>query len=198
MLIPKANAGTLFSCTESPGVTIITDSPAQLSQCRPLTTTVESPLDRQKTSPIHAEKPISPALPTERHRPPSTVSVPLERVGSLFVVTIQVNETRPARLVLDTGASHTILSHAVARDLGLLAVRHTATLHTVGGPVQADLVPIASIRIAEAEVRDSLAAIHDLPDGPPGVEGLLGLSVLRQFEVTLDTARNRLHLGRPQ
>jgi clan AA aspartic protease (TIGR02281 family) len=138
--------------------------------------------------------------PKEQALRPTSISVPLERLGSLFVVTIQVNETRSARLILDTGASHTILSHAIARDLGLFSLRPVAsvTMHTVGGSVQADMVRVDSIRIAGAEVRNSLAAIHDLPDAPPDIEGLLGLSVLRQFEVTLDTARSRLHLGLPQ
>ena len=71
-------------------------------------------------------------------------------------------------------------------------------MYTVGGSVQADMVQVDSIRIAGAEVRNSMAAIHDLPDATADIEGLLGLSVLRQFEVTLDTARNRLHLGLPQ
>ena len=70
-------------------------------------------------------------------------------------------------------------------------------MHTVGGSVQADMVHVDSIRIAGAEVRNSLAAIHDLPDVPPDIDGLLGLSVLREFEVTLDIARSRLHLRLP-
>jgi hypothetical protein len=52
------------------------------------------------------------------------------------------------------------------------------------------------MKVAEAEVRSSLAAIYDLPDAPPGVEGLLGLTFLRQFEVRLDSAHNQLHLGK--
>jgi clan AA aspartic protease (TIGR02281 family) len=201
----------LFACTEGPGITIITDSPAQLSQCRPLSenssaTREERPL---RSVPVPEpvplpSKPIEPphlaSPPKEQTVRPASISVPLERLGSLFVVTIQVNETRSARLILDTGASHTILSRAIARDLGLFSLRpvSSVTMHTVGGSVQADMVQVDSIRIAGAEVRNSIAAIHDLPEAPPDIEGLLGLSVLRQFEVTLDTARNRLHLGLPQ
>lgn len=40
-------------------------------------------------------------LPMQR----SVLSVPLQRMGSLLVVTIQVNGTRPAKMILDTGAS---------------------------------------------------------------------------------------------
>ena len=201
----------LFTCTEGPGITIITDSPTQLSRCRPLSESPSSTGDERPNhpAPVHEPVPIpsNPIEPPELASPPkghtvrpASISVPLERLGSLFIVTIQVNDTRLARLILDTGASHTILSHAIARDLGLFSRRPVAsvTMHTVGGSVQADMVQVDSIRIAGAEVRNSIAAIHDLPDAPPDIEGLLGLSVLRQFEVTLDTARSRLYLGLPQ
>jgi clan AA aspartic protease (TIGR02281 family) len=201
----------LFACTEGPGLTIITDSPTQLSQCRPLSenssATREERPHRSTPAPDSIPLPLNSvelpkvsSLSKEQTLRSTGISVPLERLGSLFVVTVQVNETRSARLILDTGASHTILSHAIARDLGLYSHRSvaSATMHTVGGSVQADIVNVDSIRIAGAEVRNSMAAIHDLPDAPPDIEGLLGLSVLRQFEVTLDTARNRLHLGLPQ
>jgi clan AA aspartic protease (TIGR02281 family) len=199
----------LFACMEGPGITIITDSPTQLNQCRPLSEHSSATRDERP----HRSTPTPEPVPLNSVEPPKVsslskeqslrstgISVPLERLGSLFVVTIQVNETRSARLILDTGASHTILSHAIARDLGLYSHRSiaSATMHTVGGSVQADMVNVDSIRIAGAEVRNSMAAIHDLPDAPPDIEGLLGLSVLRQFDVTLDTARSRLHLGLPQ
>jgi clan AA aspartic protease (TIGR02281 family) len=201
----------LFACTEEPSITIITDSPTQLSHCRPLSEHSSAPTEERmhrslsapESTPLPPNPVAAPSLASplkEQVARPTGISVPLERLGSLFVVTVQVNDTRSARLILDTGASHTILSHAIARDLGLYTRRSaaSATMHTVGGSVQADMVQIDSIRIAGAEVRNSMAAIHDLPDATADIEGLLGLSVLRQFEVTLDTARNRLHLGLPQ
>ena len=195
----------LFSCTEGPGISIITDSPTQLNRCQLLTDSTVTPREEDARRPardpgLHQPAPVEPPPPNEHARRPVSISVPLERLGALFVLTIQVNETRLAKVILDTGATHTILSHAIARDLGLFSQRSVAaaTMHTVGGSVQADMVQVDSIRIAGAEVRNSIAAIHDLPDAPPDIEGLLGLSVLHQFEVTLDTARNRLHLGLPQ
>ena len=204
---PAPAFSTLFVCTESQGVTIITDRPTQLSQCRPLNDypMPEASDSPKRIAPSPAPTPrLQPLPPDSPHAtqeqvssPSSSSSVPLERIGSLFVVTILVNETRSARLILDTGASHTILSRRIARDLGLWGQRPTAsvTMHTAGGAVQADLMQIDSIRIGGADVRQSIAAIHDLPDTPPNIEGLLGLSVLSHFEVTLDTARNRLLLG---
>jgi clan AA aspartic protease (TIGR02281 family) len=206
-LHPQTALSALFACTESQGVTIITDRPTQLSQCRPLNDypipEASDPPRRMTPAPAPTpqSQPLSPEAPHPAQEqtltPPLSASIPLERIGSLFVVTIVVNETRSARLILDTGASHTILSRAIARDLGLWSQRPSAsvTMHTAGGAVQADLMQIDSIRIGGAHVRQSIAAIHDLPDAPPDIEGLLGLSVLGHFEVTLDTARNRLLLG---
>ncbi|HEY6289447.1 MAG TPA: retropepsin-like aspartic protease, partial [Nitrospiraceae bacterium] len=124
------------------------------------------------------------------------VDVPLQQVGHLFVVTAKLNGEQDARLIVDTGASHSIVSHRLAIELGLYSdsTMGTVTMNTVGGSVQAPLARIKSIRLAEAEVRDSVVVIYDLPDSPGGVEGLLGLSALRQFQVTLDPTRKVLSL----
>jgi clan AA aspartic protease (TIGR02281 family) len=202
------NAG-LFACVDTQGAMIVTDRPTQLSQCRPFQDRLSDSQVEPRSSLRH-ELPLEPPPSTSNATPDvssslqpesppqlAILSAPLERIGSLFVVSILINEIRPARLILDTGASHTILSRAIARDLGLWSQQASTSvsMHTAGGTVQADLMQIDSIRIAGAEVRHSLAAIHDLPDAPPDIEGLLGLSVLRHFEVTLDAPRNRLLLG---
>ena len=192
--------GALYSCTESSGVTVITDSPAQLRGCTLLSAGRPTPPDQ--TPPVTEPPPrrASKDGGAQAQEPPpsqSVLAVPLERIGSLFVVTVHVNGTRPAKMIVDTGASHTILSFAVARDLSLWAQHRSAsmTMHTAGGAVQAEVLPITLIQIGEAEVRDVDVVIHDLPEVPPGIEGLLGLNVLRHFTVTLDSVRHRLLLG---
>lgn len=126
----------------------------------------------------------------------AAVTVPLERLGGLLIVTVSLNHDRPAKLIVDTGASHTLLSHKIAQDLGLFSLPPVAlvTLQTVSGSVQAEVVQIDSIQLAGAEVRQSLAAIHDMPEAPPGIEGLLGQSFLHQFEVTVNGAKGELRL----
>ena len=193
---PSVHAA-LYACMDASGTAVITDSPAQLRGCTLLSAgrsiAPERPSPREEPVPARATQPEIPPAP---HVQTSIFSVPLERLGSLWVVTIQVNGTRPAKLILDTGASHTILSYAVARDLGLWAL-HPATsitMQTVGGTVQANVLPIASISIGGADVRNSLVVIHDLPEMPPGIEGLLGQSVLQQFEVTLSAEKGELRL----
>ncbi len=191
--------GALYSCIESSGVTVITDSPAQLQGCTLLATSPPStPRPTDPTSEPPPRYMPAPVVSTAPQTPAAVLSVPLERMGSLFVVTVYVNGTRPAKMILDTGASHTILSFAVARDLSLWAQRRSTsmTMHTAGGTVQADVLPIASIKIGDAEVRDVDVAIHDLPNAPLEIEGLLGLNVLGHFTVTLDGVHNQLLLER--
>ena len=86
----------LFACTEGPGITIITDSPTQLSHCRPLNenssaTRVEQP-HRSAPAPEPIPLPTNPVEaphlappPKEQAVRPASISVPLERLGSLFV-----------------------------------------------------------------------------------------------------------------
>lgn len=197
VMIPSVH-GALYSCTESSGVTVITDSPAQLRGCTLLETSPPSaPRPPDPTSEPHPRHSPAPVVPPAHQAQAAVLSVPLERMGALFVVTVQVNGTRPTKMILDTGASHTILSSTVARDLGLWS-QHQATpmtMHTAGGTVQAEVLPIDSIRIGEAEVRNIETVIHDLPEAPADIEGLLGLNVLGHFTVTLDVVRHRLLLG---
>ena len=111
-----------------------------------------------------------------------------------------LNGSKQARLIIDTGASQTIISQKLAFDLGLYSTARTnpVLLHTAAGPIYANAVILDSIRIDSAEVRNSPAVIHDLSDLPFPVDGLLGLSFLGAFQVTLDTRRGELLLTVPQ
>lgn len=198
LLVSSSGHAAIYQCTNASGTTVITDSPAQLRGCSLLGTSQPS------TAPPPDATPVPPPLrerahesPRDHQTPISAFSVPLERLGSLWVVTVQVNGTRSAKLILDTGASHTMLSYAVARDLVLWAQGPTTsmTMQTAGGTVQANVVPIDSISLGGAEVRNTVATIYDLPEVPAGIEGLLGLDVLGHFTVTLDVAKHRLLLG---
>jgi len=193
----------IYRCYDKEGRQVLTDQPAQLEQCTPLG--VATPPKSNSSKPPVAPIPAVPGsieggkgLPEEQSISPSnhTVNVPLQQIGHLFVVAVKLNGEQDARLIVDTGASHSVVSHKLATELGLYSdlAMGTVTMNTVGGSVQAPLARIKSIRLAEAEVRDSVVVIYDLPDSPGGVEGLLGLSALREFQVTLDPTKKVLSL----
>ena len=130
-----------------------------------------------------------------------SIAIAVKKIGQLYVVPVELNGARTANLILDTGASHTILSQELVRDLALMPSDFRpglVMLKTAGGSVDAQVVRIDSMKIATAEVKNSSAAVHTVPDFPAGVDGLLGLSFLNQFEVTFDSSKGELRLKRVQ
>jgi clan AA aspartic protease (TIGR02281 family) len=203
---PMHAEGSMYHCIDAAGAKVFTDSPAQLHDCSAVTFgLIESPLPGSMStgsSGAGMELPNPPSTP-EAHDERRAVSaepmiVLLERTGHLLVVHAQLNDQRHARLILDTGASHTIVSHQIARDLGLLidADGGPVTLKTAGGMVQAGMTRIRAVRIGEAEAFNIPVAVHDLPEAPSGVDGLLGMTFLNQFVMTLDTQKGALVLQR--
>lgn len=201
LVIPGlASASTpLYECLEESGRRVLTDRPAQLRNCtRVATEEYTAPESSAETPGHHSSTPSAPteAVTPQPERLNGAVTIPVSQVGHMLVVTARMNGARDAQLILDTGASHTILSRELAYELGMLPAPNApwVTLKTAGGQVQAEMVRVDSIRLADAEVQHSLAAVYDIPDVPQGVEGLLGLTFFHQFEVTLDTAKGLLLL----
>lgn len=126
------------------------------------------------------------------------VILPYRGAGRSLVVEASLNGRRTGRLLLDTGASVTVISQRLAQDAGadVNPQAPRITLHTANGPVQAPLTTLASVRVGGLEVNDVLVAIHDLPGVNSEIDGLLGMSFLRHFRVTIDPDRRELTLDR--
>jgi clan AA aspartic protease (TIGR02281 family) len=202
LVVPPAWAVT-YECLDATGTMIFTDSPSQLTRCVTATkgtsgTVIQAAPAATTVSPA-AQAGIPPAPvqpePTAGALSPAGVAVP-SRAGRSLVVQAKLNGAREARLIVDTGADITVLSRAVAMDIGLLpsAVVATVTLNTAGGSVRADVFRVGTVSLGAAEARNVTAAVHDLPDAPAGVDGLLGLTYLDQFLVTVDARKGELHL----
>jgi clan AA aspartic protease (TIGR02281 family) len=190
-----------FLCTDPSGGSIFTDSPSQLENCKPLTGS-PGPGAGESTPP----KVNSTAVPGKPDGALSSmpgaalggaaspIAVPVTRVGRSLVVHARLNDTRDARLIVDTGADITVLSNEVARDLGLSGGASGVMLNTAGGAVRAEMAKVNSISVGNARVFNVAVAIHNLPDAASGVNGLLGLSFLDKFLVTLDMEKGELML----
>ena len=195
-------ADDLFRCFDPQGNIVFTDSPVQLGKCEILSLTSLSTLSGDQSSMSSTSSPTTDPMPSASRlvkKNSTLITVPVEQFGPLLVVSTTLNDGYVARFILDTGASLSIISRNLATDIGLLPASSlkSVTLKTAGGPVQADIITIQSIRLSGAEVRNSAIAIFDLPDIPDGIEGILGLTFLRHFEVTLDIAKGQLHLRPP-
>ncbi len=211
---------SIYRCEDSAGITVLTDSPVQLDKCTLLfeeatrhsqPTPAKGTFDFQPSSTQpnqhqateqmdvdeNAEYPfIDEATEESGKKQTDVVIVPVRSYGGSLLVTVQLNHTRTAQLILDTGATMTVLSNDVALDLGLIASTNTqlTTVNTAGGQIQVNVTKLSSIQAGSAQVNNVNVAIHDLPDGPAGIDGLLGMSFLNHFLVTLDTTQGQLHL----
>ena len=114
------------------------------------------------------------------------------------MVTASINGRRTGRLLLDTGATVTVISRRLAREAEALVAGGTSriTLYTASGIVEAPVITLASLAVGGVLVRHVSAAIHDLPGIGDEIDGLLGMSFLRHFKMTLDPDRGELTLDR--
>jgi hypothetical protein len=105
---------------------------------------------------------------------------------SLVVIPVLVNGHGPFRFLLDTGASRTILSVAVADDLKIPpGQKHM--LSTGGGDVPATMRIIDSIKAGGGELDKLEVVVTDFDlMRRMRVDGILGGDYLRQFKVSID------------
>ncbi|MBM2804679.1 MAG: family clan aspartic protease [Deltaproteobacteria bacterium] len=155
------------------------------------------PKQREGANRIQAKE--SPRTPEPEIKPPPLaprrVSIPFEKNGNIVIVPVILNNRQTTKLVVDTGASFTFISHALARDLAIDLSRNPKTVpfHTANGVVEAPLTNLDSITVGGMEIKNLTAAVHDTtPDAHAA--GLLGLNFLSNFRMDIDTQKGMLHL----
>lgn len=121
------------------------------------------------------------------------VVVPVHMTGTAVIVPVTLNRKIQTYMILDTGASLTVVSRQVAAQLSLQAASHTSIL-TANGMIRVPLVPLKSLHVSDAAALDLMVAIHDFSPNP-NIGGLLGLDYLSRFHTSLDSRRNRLTLA---
>ncbi len=141
------------------------------------------------------ESPHVPEAKSHAAPAPRKASVPFERNGNIVIVPVTLNNRQTIKLVVDTGASYTFISHALARDLAIDVSRSAKTVpfHTANGVVEAPLTHLESITVGGMEVKNLTAAVHDTTPEATAA-GLLGLNFLSNFRMDIDTERGVLHL----
>jgi clan AA aspartic protease (TIGR02281 family) len=123
---------------------------------------------------------------------PPSYAVPLRRDGNAMLVEALVGGTLRTRLLLDTGAEFTVLSTAAARRLALnLGNAAVIPLRSASGVFFAPMIKVQSIAVGDAAAYDVEVVVHD---ATPGLDGLLGMSFLDNFLVTISTSDEKLVL----
>jgi Aspartyl protease len=142
------------------------------------------------------------ALVSPGHLPSSAgvgahTMVPFTLLGDSVLVPVTLNHTLQVSLVVDPGASNTILSPAVLAHLGVSvppdARRWTVTLQG-RQRLSMPLARVPSLAIGALAVEDLDVGISDGFPRVPGVDGVLGADALDYFRLTVDRASRQLTL----
>jgi len=101
---------------------------------------------------------------------------------------------RTLQVAVDTGATLCVFppSALEAAGIGTVGARRIS-MTTASGDLPVAVVTIPAVRVGRAVALGVEAALHELP-ASGFVDGLLGLSFLRRFNITIDFVRGWLNL----
>lgn len=122
------------------------------------------------------------------------------RTKPLVVLPVFVNGQGPFQFFLDTGASRTTLSFALARKLGIVAIGNRSGTGA-GGQVRMLSATVDSLSVGNASISDAAVSVGDFLGNFDSVidtkfYGIIGNDFLSRFEVTIDYPRGSLDLKR--
>lgn len=123
------------------------------------------------------------------------VGIPLQRRGNHFIVNARPADGRSIQLLIDTGASLTIFTPDVLeqRGIGYQDTGRTGIFNTANGPVEAPIYTLDALAVGDWSVRQLDIGVMDLGAGT-GVDGLLGMNFLNQFQFFIDQNDSMLRL----
>ncbi len=122
-------------------------------------------------------------------------SIQLTKQGEHFIVQATINETFNVALMIDTGASISLLSEQAFTEVNKftkVSYIEDITLNTAGGLVTASIYQAESLSIQGYLVKDFVFAVS--PYVGASNDGLLGMNYLRAFEFNIDQRNNLLIL----
>ena len=131
-------------------------------------------------------------------------SVRIQQVNGKLLVPVVLNGSQTATLLLDTGASMTVITADLARRAGAEPDPTRARARIASGEeVDVSLFRLKSIRVGAAQVGDLRVAVYELaalnrsPSLPVAIDGFLGMDFIGRFTMTLDPRAATLTLQPP-
>jgi clan AA aspartic protease (TIGR02281 family) len=183
-ITPPAISGEMYRWVDEQGRIHLTDTPPQSKGA------LQEFKVYQPSVPGQAREPSGPPVAG-----PGGVKMTPTKPGGTVVIDAMLNRHVTVPMLLDTGADFTVLTKQVARDLRLSSLDHLPTreFKTAGGSVKFPIATLQSLRVGTAEARDVEVAI-DIDGHMP--MGLLGMTFLRHFKVTVDHQRGQVTFER--
>jgi clan AA aspartic protease (TIGR02281 family) len=125
----------------------------------------------------------------------AATSVPLLRLHDQFLIDVTINNQQSARLLLDTGASISIISPSVLNALGLSSQRASKMgwFNTANGVVSAPIYSLQNLSVDNHQVETVDVGVLSVSDSDD-IDGLLGMNFLKHFKFYIDQQNNILFL----
>ena len=139
---------------------------------------------KQKSTDFVISKPSQNSVNTERVAAvaqPDTFSIPIiQKLGGVPVIEVTLNDNYRVPMLLDTGASHTLITQATAERLQLQVSGHSQA-KTANGIATFDVSTIDKVEFGNGEKNQLRVSIgqNDLP------YGLLGHDVYDGYDITI-------------
>lgn len=127
----------------------------------------------------------------------AATAIPLQYANGLLLVPVRLNGQAPVSLILDTGASYSMVTPVLAQQLGLQPAPDAPTRTMQRGDGQQHSVAFVrcpTLQLGEAVVQNVPVGVVDILPQAPAIGGLLGMDVLTRFTVTLDRTTRQLWL----
>jgi predicted aspartyl protease len=135
-----------------------------------------------------------------------STSVAIRFSNNKILVPVLVNDNLPATLLLDTGASFTVISPELARRAGLdpaTATARSKVQMASGQEIEAPLVRLPAITVGAAKIANFGVAVYaftvqDRAGQPLAIDGFLGIDFLARFTMIVDPRAGTLTLQLPE
>jgi len=136
---------------------------------------------------------------TEPHEIGPGAVIPFEKTATgLIVVDAVLNDHVRARMVFDTGANLVVITEELSKKLNqeLSSRDEVMKLHTYSGEIEGKPLVIDKVELGEARKENVRSVITSNNQAVSGFDGLLGLSFLGDFKVTVDYQNSRMILSK--
>jgi clan AA aspartic protease (TIGR02281 family) len=118
--------------------------------------------------------------------------VPMELQPKALFVTAHINNHKDGHFILDTGATYMSISNEMAEELGLDLTRtEMIPITTANGRIEVPKVVLKSVKVNGLEAKNVEATVMNFKKDA-SFSGLLGLSFINQFKLTIDPNKGHL------
>ncbi len=129
--------------------------------------------------------------------PPTKSLVPLQVQGNKLYVKAFLNQKEWVTLLLDTGATCTVIHPEIASRLGIQPEEGDPVhpVRLVGGiEIEVPFVKLQKINIGDTAMKDLRIGVYLVFPDRPTVHGILGMDYLGRFKMSIDRHKSKLVL----